>query len=310
MNKFVFLFKIILVISIFCYIYIQGYFDFSFFYSILNNLFYFSILLFLSFITIILASLRWYLILKNSKFNVNFINIFNIVYIGTFFNNVLFGSYGGDLVRIYYMYKASSNNKFFLSFSVLIDRVIGLCGLGIIIFFCIFFIIDKNYLIFKNLITVDLFFYFLILLILTLIFLFLFFIIFKKQINNLFSIINFNFSIYFLCLIVSVILFIIVNLMIFLIILYFFEFEINIINVFISNSLATISNIIPITPGGLGIGELVFVKTNNFLIDENNIYNLANVIIIFRIVNFIVSIPASFIYMNYRHKELLRNREK
>jgi uncharacterized membrane protein YbhN (UPF0104 family) len=62
------------------------------------------ILILIIFLTIIIGACRWYLILKVLKFDVSLYKVFKITYIGSFFNDLLLGGYGGDALRIHYIY--------------------------------------------------------------------------------------------------------------------------------------------------------------------------------------------------------------
>ena len=107
---------------------------------------------------------------------------------------------------------------------------------------------------------------------------------------------------FFICLIFSITLFCIVNLSVFVISDSIFNFQINLKQIFVSNSVTVLMNSLPITPGGVGIGELSFIKMNNLFVDSSALIGLANVIIFFRIVNFIVSLPAIIFYVRYKNK--------
>ena len=79
---------------------------------------------------------------------------------------------------------------------------------------------------------------------------------------------------------------------------YIFYFNIGIEKIFFLNFFTTIVNAIPLTPGGIGLGELTFVKTNElFFLKEFYIKNLANIIVLYRLINLVVCIPGVFIYI-------------
>ena len=58
---------------------------------------------------------------------------------------------------------------------------------------------------------------------------------------------------------------------------------------------------IPISPGGIGIGEVTFVFINENLFNTY-INNLTNVIVYFRLIVFITSLPGIFFFINYKKK--------
>lgn len=80
---------------------------------------------------IILTGLRWKMLLdvKATK-KISMKKIIPIHWIGVFFSTFLPGAVTGDILKLLYVKDLDSNfNKTFLLTSVLIDRVIGLCGL-------------------------------------------------------------------------------------------------------------------------------------------------------------------------------------
>ena len=255
----------------------------------------FYIILLFSFITIIINSYRWWLILKSYEFKINFFEVFKLVYIGSFFNNIFPGSYGGDLARIIFISKMAKKNKFKISSSILLDRIYGLIGLlslGNLIFLIIS--IKYDYLIFF--ITLNI----------ILIFLFLSYYLVVQNISVLknfsFKVKNFfeiKLSIFFKCILLSVILFVFVHLSIYVISKYYFQIDTSMLIVFFSNTISTLSSVLPITPGGIGVAEFVYVRVNQ---DVFNIYlsNLANVIIYFRLSNILTCVPSLFLFIGYK----------
>jgi glycosyltransferase 2 family protein len=308
-------------IKLFTILFIKILFVFICFYYLLNNNFVdfnnlipflfkdlkiLIILFSFTLVTIFLAGIRWHLILKSLNFEIEFKRVLEIVYIGTFFNNLLIGGYGGDAMRIYYIFKASEENKILLSLSVFVDRLIGFAGLVLIgIFFLLQILnIDEIYNLLKNNINI-VYFSILIIFIILFILIFINFAIFKKTRDTINRFITYLFEkkkVFFICLAISILLFGIVNLSVFLISDSIFNFQIDLKQIFVSNSVTVVMNSLPITPGGVGIGELSFIKMNNLFLDSSMLFGLANVIIFFRIINFIVSLPAIIFYVRYKNK--------
>ena len=82
-----------------------------------------------------------------------------------------------------------------------------------------------------------------------------------------------------------------------------FNFSIGIKKIFFLNFFTTVTNAIPLTPGGIGLGELTFVKTNElFFLKEAYIKNLANIIVLYRLFNLVVCIPGAIIYISQKRK--------
>ena len=110
-----------------------------------------TLIFLLIFISILVAALRWSIIIRLMKFNIELKKVLEITYISCFFNSIFLGGFGGDFLRAYYIYNSSKTNKIKLSFSVLIDRFIGFVGLFlIVIFFVESFIIYEFNLILKQ----------------------------------------------------------------------------------------------------------------------------------------------------------------
>ena len=296
MKKFFNIIQYILLFLLLYYLYKNNYFDLEF----LNSFFYkkiFYIVFLFSFITIILNSYRWLIILKSHKFKISFFEIFKLVYISSFFNNILPGSYGGDLVRIFFISKIAKKNKLKISSSIFLDRIYGLFGLIFLGNF-VFLIVSIRY---------DLFYFFIIFNCISIILIILIYIIIKRftflsnfayKIKNFFEL---QFDVLLKCISISIVLFFFVHLSIYIISKYYFELDINLLIVFFSNTISTLSSVIPITPGGVGIAEFVYVRINQ---DLFNIYlsNLANVIIYFRLCNILTCLPSLFIFLGYKTK--------
>jgi uncharacterized membrane protein YbhN (UPF0104 family) len=89
----------------------------------------------LSILNFVIISLRWKTILKaRSQVPLPMTGLLKITWIGQFFSSVLPGSVSGDLVKMLYVQKfdPSFSKKFVLA-SILIDRVMGLCGLILLV---------------------------------------------------------------------------------------------------------------------------------------------------------------------------------
>ena len=136
--------KFIFLVSIFYYLYNNNYFDFSLISNLVNNFALNITLIFLTIITIILGGYRWYLILKSFDVKITLRKTLKIQYIASFFNNVLFGTIGGDILKVHYVIKHSNNNKLRNNLTILIDRVFGLIGLFILGFISILIILIDN----------------------------------------------------------------------------------------------------------------------------------------------------------------------
>jgi uncharacterized protein (TIRG00374 family) len=75
---------------------------------------------------------RWRKFLKSQKIFIPFFQAFQLSLIGVFFNFAMPGGVGGDLVKAYYITKASKNAKVAAAVTVLLDRLIGLLAMSLI----------------------------------------------------------------------------------------------------------------------------------------------------------------------------------
>lgn len=87
--------------------------------------------LFLLFFGIVASGLRWWILLKIAKLNIDFKSAIYIQLIGNFFSSCLPGAAGGDVVRSVYVYKklekGTGRSTAFLS--IILDRLYSLFGL-------------------------------------------------------------------------------------------------------------------------------------------------------------------------------------
>jgi glycosyltransferase 2 family protein len=83
----------------------------------------------LLFLTIPLGAWRWHLLLRCQGFRLPFRKTLEVVLVGQFFSTFLPGAYGGDVVRAGYVYHGARQQAGRLLLSILIDRLSGLIGL-------------------------------------------------------------------------------------------------------------------------------------------------------------------------------------
>jgi len=83
----------------------------------------------LLFSTIPLGAVRWHFLLWCQGFRLPFRKTLAVVFIGQFFNTFLPGAYGGDLIRAGYVYHGARQQAGRLLLSLLADRLSGLIGL-------------------------------------------------------------------------------------------------------------------------------------------------------------------------------------
>lgn len=84
---------------------------------------------------IILSAHRWHLLNSAQNINLGFFRTIAPTYLGIAFNNLLPGAIGGDFVRTYYLFKKAPQKKSTALISIFLDRMSGFLGLVILIFF-------------------------------------------------------------------------------------------------------------------------------------------------------------------------------
>lgn len=83
-------------------------------------------------VLIINNAFRWHLVLFAVDIKLRFPQVFNILYMGIFFNQVLPSAVGGDAVRIFLLYKLELGWRRAIN-SVLLERVATLIGLSLLV---------------------------------------------------------------------------------------------------------------------------------------------------------------------------------
>lgn len=79
-------------------------------------------------VTVLATSLRWWLLLRAQGIRVSFPRALQLTWIGLFFNNVLLGAVGGDVVKAFYVSRETDKGVEVVT-SVVIDRGVGLAVL-------------------------------------------------------------------------------------------------------------------------------------------------------------------------------------
>ncbi len=99
------------------------------------NLWYFTISLVIFLISQILIGLRWWLLLRAQSVKTSFTAAVRLHFLGLFYNNLMPGSVGGDILRAWYVTK-HTDKKLESALSVFVDRAIGLLAMLAIAIFC------------------------------------------------------------------------------------------------------------------------------------------------------------------------------
>jgi len=82
----------------------------------------------------VVVGFRWWLLLRTQGIFIRFWAALRLYLLGWFYNNVMPGSVGGDVIRIWYVTK-HTEKKFEAGLSVFVDRAIGLLSTLVIAFF-------------------------------------------------------------------------------------------------------------------------------------------------------------------------------
>lgn len=83
----------------------------------------------LYFAILLLVNWRWQALLRGIGLRVPYGRVFQMGLVGLFFNIALPGSVSGDVVKIAYVIRESPDKRTPAALSVLLDRILGLCGL-------------------------------------------------------------------------------------------------------------------------------------------------------------------------------------
>ena len=75
---------------------------------------------------------RWWWLLRANRLDVGFFEAQRLAWIGFFFNNVIPGTTGGDVVKAVYIAKRCSTDRVRALVSVVVDRIVGLLSLLLI----------------------------------------------------------------------------------------------------------------------------------------------------------------------------------
>jgi glycosyltransferase 2 family protein len=80
-------------------------------------------------VLLILASVRWRILLRAAGIETSLVNALRLCFIGYFFNNVMPGVTGGDVVRGALITRGLDSQRWRAALSVIVDRLIGLVAL-------------------------------------------------------------------------------------------------------------------------------------------------------------------------------------
>lgn len=95
------------------------------------------------FATVLIAGTRWWWLLRVNGTDVSLIETWRFTWIGVFFNTVVPGQTGGDLVKALYIMKRCPGHRVQVLVSVGVDRVLGLASLALLGAIVVLFALDR-----------------------------------------------------------------------------------------------------------------------------------------------------------------------
>lgn len=96
------------------------------------------------FISATFAATRWWWLLRANQLGVSYGQAFRFTWIGIFFNNVVPGGTGGDLVKAIYVMKRCEGARVPAMMSVVVDRIMGLGSLSLLAAVAVLFYLDNE----------------------------------------------------------------------------------------------------------------------------------------------------------------------
>jgi glycosyltransferase 2 family protein len=275
--------KALLAVTLLLFLFYSAQLKIKLLYVFLKNPLITLLVIILCYIMLILNSWRWYRLNNAQGVKLSFKYTTLLTYIGVAFNTILPGSFGGDMIRLFQIFKKLPANKSAAILSSIVDRLSGLAAILLIICIATPFYMKKFngtsvHFLFENCIGV------LILCFLSLLF---FYFLFSKNLmilratrakidklrlfkhfNPFFQAIyayRNNKKIISECLTISLatqVLFVLVV----IIISNAMELpNISLADYMLAVSVAQMANLLPFTPGGIGIGEVAFANILLFL---------------------------------------------
>ena len=83
-------------------------------------------------ISMVVASTRWWWLLRKNGIDATFGSALRLTWIGVFFNNVVPGLTGGDLIKAVYIVRRAHGRRVAAAMSVVVDRILGLASLALL----------------------------------------------------------------------------------------------------------------------------------------------------------------------------------
>jgi uncharacterized protein (TIRG00374 family) len=95
------------------------------------------------FLTALIAGTRWWWLLRVNGTDVSLLETLRFTWIGIFFNNVIPGATGGDVIKALYIMKRCPGHRVQVMVSVIVDRVLGLGSPALLGAIVVLFALDR-----------------------------------------------------------------------------------------------------------------------------------------------------------------------
>lgn len=301
-SKIIISLKILISIILLMFLMRTSKLDFNLFYNLFDSEKILSCIIILYLITIGLSTWRWYKLNIAQGILLSFSHTLFPTYIGIAFNNVLPGGISGDFFRFFFLNKHTKINKSVIMLSILTDRITGLLGIFIMLGLIAVVNIDtKTILIYLPTLTfiasTGIIIYFLSQQILSRIYQWLNHSHqdnkWVKPFSSLLSalrIYNNSKIIIVKCLITSVFIQILITITCMLIARMMGFPSISFSHYMIAAAITQIVNLIPIAPGGFGVGEIAFSNVLIFL-NPGSPTTSATIFLAYRMIGIAIYLP-------------------
>ncbi|MGE3175073.1 MAG: lysylphosphatidylglycerol synthase transmembrane domain-containing protein, partial [Planctomycetota bacterium] len=97
------------------------------------------------FLTVLIAGSRWWWLLRVNGMDVSLLEALRFTWIGVFFNTVVPGATGGDVIKAVYIMRRCPGHRVPALVSVIVDRVLGMASLAILGAIVVLFALDDGF---------------------------------------------------------------------------------------------------------------------------------------------------------------------
>lgn len=317
-NTVILVIKIVLAIIVITFLLKNGSLDFDLIMNAFSRPGIFSLALLCLFSGIVLSGVRWWILLSLTGNNFSLRTIMSLQLMGSFFSSWLPGAVGGDAVRGVLLFRLMENGRSTALFSIVMDRVFATFGLISIAVFASFslstsFTDNAMMLSYLSILKMTLFGLFIsILFIIIVIWISIRFSLFRYLPNKIkkyvspiaVAIIKYRDSwptLIFCSAISTLASGVVVIGIVFIADIFYFAPDPSVTA--IAGVMGNVSSVIPLTPGGLGVGEAVFAKICTDL--SGTTAPFATIYFTFRVAMLISNIPGLIITLIYNHTKHL-----